>query len=151
MSLSATIESLYPIGWSYYSTPSVPKYSPRRLQLHNFIHLKVLMAVQLVLDDHIFRGFGITPIWSSHDMVRNSISKGPLLYLKHEITRLCCPLYRRPLYMEGNRSTLGYKCVRDLRHCGRHCPTLWMFYFSRIKASTSRLHVSFGTRRKWAL
>jgi hypothetical protein len=36
-SLSATMESLYPIRASNYSTPSVPKYSPRRLQLHNFI------------------------------------------------------------------------------------------------------------------
>jgi hypothetical protein len=82
MSLSATMESLYPIRWLYYSTPSVPKYSPRRLQLHNFIRLsRFLDPVQLMPDDHNLRDFGITPIRSSRGMPGmggHSGSKGPL-------------------------------------------------------------------------
>ena len=44
---------------------------------------------KLVLDDHSLRGFGITPIRSSHRMGGHYESKGPLFYPKHEITRLC--------------------------------------------------------------
>jgi len=115
MSLSATTESLYPIGWLYYSTPSVSSYSPRRLQLHNFIHFKVRMPVQLMLgDDHRLRGlvyppFGLVKAWAD---IRDQKD----FYHKHEITRLCCSVCRRPSYMEenGSKSSLARQYIRDL-------------------------------------
>jgi hypothetical protein len=75
-----------PIRWLYYSTPSVPKYSPRRLQLHNFIHPSQGShgRFKLMLDviTSFARLFGISSIrsrLSSHGMGGHSGSKkGPL-------------------------------------------------------------------------
>jgi hypothetical protein len=40
--------------------------------------------------------------------------------------------------------SLGRQCSRDLRHCGRHRPTVWIFYYSSgtSKPNVPRLRAS---------
>jgi hypothetical protein len=64
MSLSATRESLNPIGCCTIPLPAHQKIpsAPTTPQFHSAF--KVLVPVHLVLDDHNLRGFGVTPIRS---------------------------------------------------------------------------------------
>jgi hypothetical protein len=103
-----------------------------------------------VLDDHNLRGFGITPIRSSHSHGMGGHSGSKRTSIRHEITRLCCSICRRPSYMEGNGSKSGapmYSRPLPLLSPPPHSLDLLLKWLAE-HASTSSLHALIGDAKQ---
>jgi hypothetical protein len=126
--------------------------APTTPQFHSL--LKVSMPVQLMLDDHNLRGFGITPIWSSHGLGGHLGSKKTTISnVNSRGYAVCCSLCRRPSYMEENGSkSEARQCARNLCHRGshRHRHTVWIFYYpgKPNAPSTSSLNALIGDAKQ---